>query len=233
MGEFFMIGHILLIEDNDMLGASLIDNFQMENFTVDWVQDGEAGLNAALKNVHDLIILDVSLPKKDGFEVLKMLREKLSTPVLILSAKGATQERIYGLELKADDYMAKPFHFKELLLRVQSLLRRSQPLKQEIRKLKIGLADLDFDAQIVVAQNAKEKLTDKETRLLKLLVTCSGQVVSREKILDLVWGYSHFPSTRTVDNMIVKFRKWIEEDPSNPQIIISHRGVGYSLHMKE
>src|SRR5438132_1685642 len=129
-----MIGHILLIEDNDLLGASLIDNLQMENFTVDWVQDGELGLKAALKGVHDLIILDVSLPQKDGFEILQKFREKHSTPVLILSAKAATQDRIQGLELKADDYVTKPFHFKELLLRMQSLLRRSQPREKEIKK---------------------------------------------------------------------------------------------------
>jgi len=228
-----MTGHILLIEDNQMLGASLIDNLQMENFNVDWVHDGEAGLKAALKGVHDLIILDISLPHKDGFEILKTLREKHQTPVLVLSAKNSTQDRIYGLELKADDYMSKPFHFKELLLRVQSLLRRSHAKEKEIQNISIGNAFVDFDARLVKAGDTTEKLTDKEARLLKLLVTCANQVVSREKILDLVWGYSHYPSTRTVDNMIVKFRKWIEKDPSNPEFIVSHRGVGYSLYLKD
>lgn len=224
-----MIAHVLLIEDNEMLGASLIDNLQMENFSVDWVQDGAAGLQAALQNVHDLIILDISLPKKDGFEVLEQLRKNSQIPVLILSAKGNIQDRIRGLELKADDYMQKPFHLKELLLRIQSLLRRAQPKEVELTQVQIGTAQVDFPAQMIKRAEAQEKLTDKETRLLKLLLTHQGQVVSREKILDLVWGYSHYPSTRTVDNMIVKFRKWIEADPTDPQIIISHRGVGYSL----
>lgn len=236
-----MIGHILLIEDNDALGSSLIDNLQMENFTVDWVQDGETGLKAAMKGVHDLIILDLTLPKMDGFEILSSFRETHSTPVLILSAKGSVQDKIHGLELKADDYLTKPFHFKELLLRVQSLLRRSQPKQKDIKKITIGNAVFDFDAQQVSfsssatssTQNQIEKLTDKETRVLKLLLTYTNQVVAREKILDLVWGYSNYPSTRTIDNMIVKFRKWIEIDPTNPTIITSHRGIGYSLMMNE
>jgi two-component system alkaline phosphatase synthesis response regulator PhoP len=228
-----MIGHILLIEDNDLLGASLIDNLQMENFTVDWVQDGETGLNAALKNVHDLIILDLSLPKLDGLEVLSTVRKSQSTPVLILSARGTVQDKIQGLELKADDYLTKPFHFKELLLRIQSVLRRSQPKAKELKKIKIGNASFDFDAQQVDMDAGTEKITDKETRVLKLLLTYSNQVVAREKILDLVWGYNNYPSTRTIDNMIVKFRKWIEPDPTNPTIITSHRGIGYSLMLKE
>lgn len=228
-----MIGHILLIEDNDLLGASLIDNLQMENFTVDWVQDGETGLKAAMKGVHDLIILDLSLPKLDGFEILSMVRKVHSTPVLILSAKDSVQDKIQGLELKADDYLTKPFHFKELLLRIQSILRRSQPKQKDIRRITIGNATFDFDAQQVETKFEAEKLTDKETRVLKLLLTYSNQVVAREKILDLVWGYNNYPSTRTIDNMIVKFRKWIEKDPTNPEIITSHRGVGYSLMLKE
>lgn len=227
-----MIGHILLIEDNDLLGASLVDNLQMENFTVDWVQDGETGLKAAMKGVHDLIILDLSLPKLDGFEILATVRKSLSTPILILSAKASVQDKIQGLELKADDYLTKPFHFKELLLRIQSILRRAQPKQKDIKKIKIGNATFDFDAQQVEAEDI-EKLTDKEARVLKLLLTYSNQVVAREKILDLVWGYNNYPSTRTIDNMIVKFRKWIEKDPTNPEIITSHRGVGYSLMLKE
>lgn len=228
-----MIGHILLIEDNNALGASLIDNLQMENFTVDWVQDGETGLKAAMKGVHDLIILDIMLPKMDGFEILNSFRKSHSTPVIILSAKGTVHDKIHGLELKADDYLTKPFHFKELLLRIQSLLRRSQPKETDIKKISIGNAQFDFDAQQVTSLGQIEKLTDKETRLLKLLLTFANQVVAREKILDLVWGYSNYPSTRTIDNMIVKFRKWIETDPTNPTIITSHRGIGYSLMMKE
>lgn len=227
-----MIGHILLIEDNDLLGASLIDNLQMENFTVDWVQDGETGLKAAMKGVHDLIILDLSLPKLDGFEILTTVRKSHSTPVLILSAKSSVQDKIQGLELKADDYLTKPFHFKELLLRIQSVLRRAQPKQKNIKRIKIGNATFDFDAQQVESEEI-EKLTDKEARVLKLLLTYSNQVVAREKILDLVWGYNNYPSTRTIDNMIVKFRKWIEKDPTNPEIITSHRGIGYSLMLKE
>ncbi len=228
-----MVGHILLIEDNELLGASLIDNLQMENFTVDWVQDGETGLNAALKGIHDLVILDLSLPKIDGKDVLAGLRKTHSTPVLILSARASLQDKIEGLELKADDYLTKPFHFKELLLRIQGLLRRSQPSLKDVHQIQVGNATFDFDAQMVLTTTGQEKLTDKETRVLKLLLTFANQVVAREKILDLVWGFNNYPTTRTIDNMIVKFRKWIENDPTNPTIITSHRGIGYSLMLKE
>src|SRR5690606_33853317 len=150
-------------------------------------------------------------------------RKTLSTPVLILSARASIQDKIEGLELKADDYLTKPFHFKELMLRIQSILRRSQPSPKDIKKIQIGNAMFDFDAQIVTTTTGNEKLTDKEARVLKLLLTFSNQVVAREKILDLVWGFNNYPTTRTIDNMIVKFRKWIENDPTNPTVITSHR----------
>lgn len=226
-------GHILLIEDNETLGSSLVDNLQMESFSVDWITDGQEGLIAAKKEIHDLVILDLNLPKLDGLELLKQLRETSNMPVLILSARSQQNDKIQGLELAADDYLSKPFHFKELFLRIQNILRRTSHKRKELRNVKIGKALFDFEKLEVTVNNTTEKLSEKEAHILKLLITFSNQVVSREKILDFVWGINNYPSSRTIDNLIVQLRKWIEIDPQKPEHIISHRGIGYLLNLEE
>lgn len=228
-----MNAHLLLIEDNDMLGSSLVDNFQMENYSIDWIQSGTEGLDVASQGLHDLIILDIMLPHMNGFDVLKNVREKSNIPVVILSSKALVDDRIKGLELKADDYISKPFQFKELLLRVQNILRRQAPAALDLQQISIGKANFDFGSLSVKSQSTQEKLSEKEAGLLRLLIAHTNQVVSREKILNTVWGAHNYPSTRTIDNFIVKLRRWIEIDPSQPQFIISHRGIGYSLNKKD
>lgn len=229
-----MTAHLLLIEDNEMLGSTLVDNFQMENYHIDWVKDGKEGLDVACSGIHDLIILDIMLPYLNGFEILKKLREQSSTPVIILSAKGQFEDRIQGLELRADDYMSKPFQFKELLLRVQNILRRHHSVPEaKVEILKIGQATFDLKALTVETPETKDIISEKESLMLRLLYNHRNQVISREKILDTVWGTQNYPSARTIDNFIVTLRKWIEKNPSDPAFIISHRGVGYSLQLKE
>ncbi len=228
-----MMGHLLLIEDNEMLGSTLVDNFQMENYSIDWAQDGKEGLQIAQRNMHDLIILDIMLPHLNGFEILKKLRETSDVPVLILSAKSQVEDRINGLQLRADDYLTKPFQFKELELRVQGILRRQIRHSEPETFIRIGQAEFDLKALKVTTPKESDTISEKELLLLKLLLSHKNEVISRDKILDFVWGSQNYPSARTIDNFIVTLRKWIETDPSQPQFIISHRGVGYSLNMKE
>jgi two-component system alkaline phosphatase synthesis response regulator PhoP len=226
---------ILLIEDDPDLGETIADNLNLEGHQVDWIRDGAQGLLAAEKRLHNLILLDVMLPHKNGFEILKRIRELSQTPVLMLTARGAVEDRIQGLELKADDYLTKPFHLKELLLRIQNLLRRSHTFDSpvaEIQSFKIGASLIDFAGhRVILSDQTSEILSEKELRFLRLLVSRVNQVVSRDEILNSVWGFDH-PSTRTIDNFIVKFRKWFEENPTLPTRILSHRGVGYSLQLQ-
>ncbi len=219
--------HVLLIEDDDLLGPGLIDNLQMENFTVDWAQDGESGLQAATKNLHDIVILDIMVPKKNGFDVLKEIRQVSQVPVLILSAKSSAQDRILGLELDADDYLTKPFHFKELVLRILTLLKRKTREFKGPEVIQIGKAKIDFKSLSIQKDEQREYLTEKEMLVLKMLLSHQDQVISREHLLNQIWGTNNYPSTRTIDNIIVKLRKWIEAD--SPYEIRSHRGIGYAL----
>jgi two-component system alkaline phosphatase synthesis response regulator PhoP len=224
---------ILLIEDDELLGATLAENLILESQSVDWVKNGKEGLAVAEKQLHDLIVLDIMLPQLTGLQVLQELRKKSNTPVLLISAKGTSQDRIRGLELQADDYLVKPFHLKEFLLRVQNMIRRRTQEDAKKEKVKIGNATFDFEAlSVSLSSGASEILTDKESRLIRLLLSRANKVVSRQDILDLVWGYQNYPSARTVDNFIVRIRKWIENDPQEPKLVISHRGIGYSLKME-
>lgn len=218
--------HVLLIEDDELLGPGLIDNLQMENFTVDWCQDGRSGVVAAIKNLHDIVILDIMVPHLNGFDVLKEIRKVSPVPILILSAKGSAEDRILGLELQADDYLTKPFHFKELVLRMQTLLKRNTKETKHFDVVQLGKTKFDFRSLTIQKENQKDYLTEKEMLVLKMLLSHENQVVSRENILSQVWGLNNYPTTRTVDNIIVKLRKWIEDDQYK---IRSHRGIGYAL----
>ncbi len=222
---------ILLVEDDKLLGEILKENLELEGYFVEWRQTGAALPEYIKSNPFQLIILDVMLPVMSGLEALREIRNTSQVPIIMVSAKGSSQDRILGLELKADDYLSKPFHLKEFLLRVQSVLRRSQSKEfQEIQQAKIGRAQFDLESFTVeTVSGEKEILSAKEIGVVRLLIRQSNKVVSREEILNSVWGTSEFPSTRTVDNFIVKLRKLIENDPSQPEWIISHRGVGYSL----
>lgn len=225
--------NLLLIEDDFSLGATLEENLKLEGYRVTKVDNGAEGLEQARHGGFDLIVLDVMLPQLSGFEVLSQLRTTSDTPVLMISAKGTPSDRIKGLELEADDYLAKPFHLKEFLLRIQRLLKRAEKQAAPLaRTISIGQATFDLEGLTVTpASGQPEVLSSRESQFIKILIKNSGKVVSRDEVVHAVWGSHENPSTRTVDNLVVKLRRWIEKDPSHPHIIVSHRGIGYSLKL--
>jgi two-component system alkaline phosphatase synthesis response regulator PhoP len=224
--------YILVVEDEAHLADGIRENLEAEGHTVVVAEDGEQGLETWRTQRIDLIILDVMLPRRDGFSVCKAIRGAGGRePILFLTAKNSDDDRVRGLEAGGDDYLGKPFHLKELLLRVSAMLRRQA---WYTRSSVSGAATLpnghrvDFNSYTFVDRDGQaEVLSQKEVMILKMLVERPGQVVSREDILDTVWGYDVFPSTRTVDNFIVRLRKRIESDPAQPRYIHTVRGVGY------
>jgi two-component system, OmpR family, alkaline phosphatase synthesis response regulator PhoP len=222
---------ILLVEDEQSLCETIKLNLELEGHTVQIARDGKTALRIFKGERFNLIILDVMLPEMDGFTVCEAIRlENPTVPVLFLTAKNSSSDRVTGLKIGGDDYLTKPFNLEELLLRVNNLLRRS--VKGEggtgLSEYKIGDQEINF-SQLEIRRNGKEpvRLTRKEAMLLKLLIERKNEVVSREHILETVWGYDIYPSTRTIDNFIVSFRKYFEKDPSNPQFFQSVRGIGY------
>ncbi len=214
-----------LVEDEKNIAESLLFNLQIEYETV-WASTGEEALKRFDEGLYSLIILDVMLPQKNGYEVCEAIRKKDSdVPILFLTAKGDVQDRIYGLKIGADDYLGKPFELEEFLLRVKALLKRRTEKTAGI----FMIGDFQIDVQNLKAKSKDKEidLTKKEGSLLKILYENEGQVVSREKILKEVWGYDTTPSTRTIDNFIVRLRNYFEEDPKIPKHIHSVHGVGY------
>ena len=223
---------ILVVEDEKHLAEGIRENLEVEGYGVAVALDGPAGLEAARRGRFDLILLDVMLPGMDGFTVCETLRdEDDSTPVLFLTARSAPSDRIRGLEAGGDDYLAKPFHLRELLLRVSAILRRRTwyaALPDQGAVLRFGENEVDFRTYSARGWDGVEHmLTQKEAMILKALTEEPGHVVSREEILEKVWGYDVFPSTRTIDNFIVRLRKRFEPDPESPRFIHTVRGVGY------
>ncbi|MFN3341611.1 MAG: response regulator transcription factor [Flavobacteriales bacterium] len=229
-----MSNHILLVEDEESLLEVVKLNLELEHYSIHAVMNGKEALDAALKNNYDLILLDVMLPGMDGFEVCRKLRDSgLLTPVLFLTAKGTTEDRITGLKLGADDYLSKPFHLEELLLRVKILLNRNkgqQEKQSEEDFFEFGNFRIDFSTyEIFEKGKRKAELGKREIQLLRLLITQPGKVVSREDILDKIWGEDAFPTSRTIDNYILVFRKHFEKNPREPRYFHSVRGVGYKF----
>jgi two-component system, OmpR family, alkaline phosphatase synthesis response regulator PhoP len=223
---------ILLVEDEENLHEALKLNLELEGYQVVSAMDGKQALKALQNQYFDLMILDLMLPEMDGIEVLENMRvQNNATPVLILSAKNSSADRVMGLKKGADDYLTKPFNLEELLLRVQKLIEKNKKLldKETIGDVyKFGRNSVDFKAQQAVNKNGEHiQLSKKEAMLLKLLFENKNEVVPREKILQTVWGYNVYPTTRTIDNFILSFRKYFEEDSRNPQYFHSVRGVGY------
>ncbi len=223
---------ILLVEDEENLHEALKLNLELEGYEVISAFDGAAALKAVQAEYFDLIILDVMLPEMDGINVTETVRLKnYEVPILILSAKNSSSDRVLGLKKGADDYLTKPFNLEELLLRVQKLIEKNKKLQD---KETIGVSytfgnnTIDFKAQEAIkASGEKIQLSKKETMLLKLLIENKNEVVPREKILQAVWGYNVYPTTRTIDNFILNFRKYFEDDSRNPKYFHSVRGVGY------
>lgn len=223
---------ICIVEDDAAIGRLLKFNFENEGFAVDWFQDGAEGLEAINEKNYTLYVLDIMLPKVDGLTVLKNLREKnKNVPVIILSAKGTAQDRIEGLELDADDYLAKPFHFKELLLRSRNLIKKEKTSVKPINNIQLNSWSVSLsDGR---SQNLKTMeeffLTEKELGLLNYFYQQKNSYVSRSSILSNVWGMNPETKTRTVDIFISRLRKYFELDPGKPQVFLSKRIKGYML----
>lgn len=223
---------ILLVEDEENLHEALKLNLELEGYEVTSALDGAAALKAVQAEYFDLIILDVMLPEMDGITVTETVRiSNNEVPILILSAKNSSADRVLGLKKGADDYLTKPFNLEELLLRVNKLINKNKKLQDKSTigdSYAFGGNSIDFKAQEAIkADGEKIQLSKKETMLLKLLIENKNEVVPREKILQSVWGYNVYPTTRTIDNFILNFRKYFESDSRNPRYFHSVRGVGY------
>ena len=223
---------ILLVEDEENLHEALKLNLELEDYEVTSAFDGTQALKAVQQEYFDLIILDVMLPGMDGIHVTETIRvQNNHVPILILSAKNNSADRVLGLKKGADDYLTKPFNLEELLLRVQKLITKNKRIQDREtlgETYTFGGNIIDFKAQEATTKNKERiQLSKKESMLLKLLIENKNEVVPREKILQTVWGYNVYPNTRTVDNFILNFRKYFEEDSRNPRYFHSVRGVGY------
>lgn len=229
-----MSTRILLVEDEQSLHETIKLNLELEGYKVQSANDGKKALKAFKQERFDLIILDVMLPEIDGFTVCEAIRlENQQVPILFLTAKNSSADRINGLKIGGDDYLTKPFNLEELLLRVQALIKRGldRSVKSvELQSYQFGENKIDF-AQYTINTFRGETitLTKKEIQLLKLLIDRKGEVVSRKQILEKVWGYDIFPSTRTIDNYILAFRKYFEKNPREPEFFFSIRSVGYKF----
>jgi two-component system, OmpR family, alkaline phosphatase synthesis response regulator PhoP len=224
---------ILVVEDDPHLAAGVVENLRAEGYEVDTVANGRHALEWLAASSCGLVLLDVMLPEIDGFEVCRRLRERGdNTPVLFLTARGDPADRVRGLEAGGDDYLAKPFHLRELLLRVKAILRRwdwyQSASAADGAVLRFGGNEVDFRAFRARSWNGSaQELTEKEAMILKVLAEQPGEIVSREDLLERVWGYDVFPSTRTVDNFILRLRKRFERDPASPRHFLTVWGVGY------
>jgi two-component system alkaline phosphatase synthesis response regulator PhoP len=222
---------ILLAEDDLTLRRTVKLNFEREGWFVIEAENGEEALQLAKENHIDAAVLDVMMPKMDGLEVCQALRvEGSDLPVLFLTAKNEGTDSVEGLKAGGDDYLGKPFHLEELLLRVKRLVRLNGPASESVASVyRFGTeCSIDFDAyQITTRDGEIKSITKREASLLRLLISRANQVVSREEILKIVWGYSALPKTRTIDNFIVSFRKYFESNPKKPEHFTSVRGVGY------
>lgn len=222
---------ILLVEDEENIRNVVKLNLELEGYEVVETDNGKAAVHIFQEQHFDLLILDVMLPEMNGFEICEQVRLSNTTvPIIFLTAKDTPQDRVAGLKKGADDYLTKPFNLEELLLRVQNLLKRSnKQAAEESETFKFGNNDVNFSTFEAKGNQGDFTMTKKEAMLLKLLVERKNEVVSRNQILQFVWGYDVFPSTRTIDNFILSFRKYFEEDPHNPKFFQSIRGVGYKF----
>ena len=223
---------VLIVEDDATMLRGLKDNFEFKGYRVFTAADGEVGLNAALNEKPDLIILDIMLPKINGYEICRLIRnEKLTMPIIMLTAKGEESDIVLGLNLGADDYVTKPFSIKELLARTEALLRRSRQSEQEIYEF-AGLR-LDIPARKLTKGGEEIKLSPKEFNLLEFFAKRQGRALTRDEILNLVWGYDCYVGPRSIDRFVTTLRNKIEPDPHNPIMIHTIREIGYKFEPPE
>lgn len=220
---------ILVVEDDPSISMGLSMNLEAEGYTVSLAEDGEQGLRQAREFKPDLVVLDVMLPKLNGFEVLRTLRgEGVAVPIIMLSARGAEMDKVMGLELGAEDYITKPFSLAELLARVKAVLRRDAIARARARPvIRTASFEIDEDTREVRREGESVGLTATEFDVLMTLASARGRVLSREQILEAVWGPGHHGTLRTIDNFLLQLRNKLEPDPSRPRHLVTVRGVGY------
>lgn len=227
-----MSTRILIVEDEPSMRLGLTDNLEFEGYEVDTASDGKDGLKKILDNEYNLVLLDVMLPNMSGFDVCKAVRKAGKiTPIIMLTAKGEEIDKVIGFELGADDYITKPFSLRELLARVKAVLRRTDsntsPLPTD--NIKLGKLSLNFSSYTAYEGKKEVQLSHKEFEILAYLFKHRNSTVSRDDLLTNIWGYDESPTTRTVDNFILRLRQKIETDPENPKIIITVHGIGYKM----
>lgn len=225
---------ILVIEDEKPILQGLMDNLKEEGFEVMGEGIGKNGLQAALNNEVDLILLDLMLPDMNGLDICREIKKKkITLPIIMLTAKSKEADKILGLELGADDYITKPFSINEVMARIRAVLRRvtihAKAKKEKLEYHEFADIKIDFVKYEAAKGKKKLKFSKREYEILEYLVKRKGEVVTRNDLLDVVWGYESFPTTRTVDNFIARLRKQLEKKPAKPQYILSIRGVGYKF----
>lgn len=224
------MARILIVEDEPNMRMGLIDNLEFEGYDVDMAVDGEEGLTKATGEKYNLILLDVMLPKISGFEVCKQTRAKgIMTPIILITAKGEEIDKVLGLELGADDYVTKPFSVRELLARIKAVLRRGTGDVESEDEAVIGRLHVNFKTYTAIVSGTQVQMSHKEYEILKYLWQNRNNTVSRDSLLNDIWGYEESPTTRTVDNFILKLRQKVEIDPNHPKIILTVHGIGYKL----
>jgi DNA-binding response OmpR family regulator len=221
---------ILIVEDEPNMVAGLRDNFEFEGYQVISAPDGVAGLERALSEAPDLVILDVMMPRMSGLDVCKQLKiKKPAIPIIMLTARGQEVDKVVGLELGADDYITKPFSIRELLARVKAVLRRAGITPRAAEKYSFGDVEVNLRSCRVSRRGQEMDFSSKEFELLKFFLHHPGETLSRDRLLEEVWGYAHFPTTRTVDAHIVRLRQKVEPKPDEPRFILTVHGTGYKF----
>ena len=219
---------VLVVEDDPAILRGLADSLRRESHDVLTAADGESALRLIEQKKPDLVILDLMLPRLSGYEVCRRMRgEGLHTPILMLTARGEEGDRVLGLDLGADDYVAKPFSLRELLARVRALLRRAQPARALLDELRVHDVVIDFRSYEARKSGVPVEMTRREFQLLRALASRPGEVITRSELLDQVWGLEAYPTTRTVDNHVAGLRAKLERDPAQPAHLLTVRGVGY------
>lgn len=221
---------ILIVEDEPNMVAGLRDNFEFEGYQVITAPDGVAGLERALSESPDLVILDVMMPRMSGLDVCKQLKTKRpGLPIIMLTARGQEVDKVVGLEIGADDYVTKPFSIRELLARVKAVLRRAKTVPVQTETLAFGEVEVNLRSCQVSRKGKSLEFSSKEFELLKYFLHHPGETLSRDRLLEEVWGYDHFPTTRTVDAHIVRLRQKVEPRPEEPRYILTVHGTGYKF----
>jgi DNA-binding response OmpR family regulator len=225
-----MMKKILIVEDEKDMVTGLKFNLEARDYTVIVAYDGEAGYQKALSEKPDLVILDIMLPRLNGYAVCKSLKKEIpALPVIMLTAKSQESEIVTGLELGADDYITKPFSVLELLARIKALFRRVKSGSEIQEVHRFGDLEINFKKYEARKKGKPLKLSPREYELLKWFIECEGEIVSRDELLNQVWGYDSFPDTRTIDTHIAKLRHKIEDNPEDPKLIVTIHGIGYKF----